>query len=338
VSAADRLVVTFDPVGRESDRLQLAIAPDGAVSSSVCGTTFVSPHGPWASDPYPFPAVVETRLTNDGWGLVARLPLANLFALGGGAAPETFRLNIGRILDNREWSYWPLADATFGESLFAFPQVRLHPAAAPAAAAAPPTRVPAPPAPAPGKPLPFRGVMYDTSRASKIYDVETFIRFTEWLAVCGCTHFMLYFENGFRYTRHPAFAAPEALDADGVRRIDAACRERGLELILAQTSLGHMPGILSHPDYLHLAEDGDTYQICPSHPGAHALLGDMLDELIPLSRSPYFNVNCDESRLLGRCPRCRARGADAQGRENRLFGETRKKSPENQSPGSEPDA
>lgn len=310
VSAADRLVLTVDPAGREADTLQLAVAPDGTFAWSQLGTRFPYQDPAWGAEPYSFPAVVATALIDAGWRATVRLPLAHLFAEAGGV-PETCRFNIARIWDNREWSYWPLADATFGESVFAFPRVRLAdmtveaaPASAPAQAATPP-----------GAPLPFRGVMYDTSRAAKIYDVETFVRFADWLAVCGCTHFMLYFENGFRYRAHPAFAAPAALDADGVRRIAAACEERGLELVLAQTTFGHMPGLLSHPDYLHLAEDGDPYQLCPSHPDAYRFLGELLDELIPLSPSGYFNVNCDESRVLGRCPRCRDRGCDALGKE-----------------------
>ena len=314
VAAADRLTISFDPAGREADVLAVTVAPDGTVAATQLGSVFSYQDATWGAEPYAFPATAETALTDRGWRAVVRLPLASMFAVAGGQVPAAFRLTVGRIMGNREWSYWPLANATFGESLFAFPTVRLPatpgdgPVALVPAAAAP---LPA----APGAPLPFRGLMYDTSRSGKIYDAETFCRFAEWLAVCGCTHFMLYVENGFRYSRHPAFAAPGALGADDVRRLDAACRAQGLELILAQTTFGHMPGVLGHPAYTHLAEDGDPYQLCPSHPDAYRLLGDLLDELIPLSHSAYFNVNCDESRLLGRCPRCRARGADAAGKE-----------------------
>ncbi len=314
VPAADRLVITFDPAGREADALQLAVAPDGTFACSQLGTRFPYTDPTWAAEPYPFPATVETTLADEGWRVTVRLPLAHMFAEAGGV-PETFRLNVARIWDNREWSYWPLADATFGESVFAFPLVRLGGVTSGVTVEAAPASAPVQPCATPGEPLPFRGVMYDTSRSGKIYDVETFVRFVDWLAVCGCTHFMPYFENGFRYRSHPAFAAPEALDADGVRRLDAACRQHGMELVLAQTTFGHMPGILRHPDYVHLAEDGHPYQLCPSHPDAYRFLGELLDELIPLSRSAYFNVNCDESRLLGLCPKCRERGADAPGKE-----------------------
>ena len=321
VSAADRLVVTFDPANREADALQLSLAPDGTFACSQLGTRFPHKDPTWAPEPYAFPAAVETALVDAGWRATVRLPLAHMFAEAGGV-PETFRLNVARIWDNREWSYWPLADATFGEFVQGFARVRVEGAG---------VRVEEAKGVASGSRQPsienrkskienlqFIGVMYDTSRAAKIYDVETYVRFTDWLAVSGCTHFMLYFENGFRYRAHPAFAAPEALDADGVRRIAEACTERGLELVLAQTTFGHMPGILRHSDYTHLAEDGNPYQLCPSHPDAYRFLGELLDELIPLSPSGYFNVNCDESRVLGLCPRCRDRGRDALGKE-RIF-------------------
>jgi hypothetical protein len=318
VSAHDRLVVTFDPVGRAADTLAIAVAPDGTVSSTQLGTAFPYTCPAWGAESYPFPAQAETALTNAGWRVELRLPLAAMFAPRGGAVPESFRLNIGRNWDNREWSYWPLADATFGEFVPGFARVQLSVTSDQVSVTSSRTgqsSAAVAPCPSPLAPLDFIGLMYDTSRAGKIYDVETFINFVDWLAVCGCTHFMLYFENGFRFQKHPGFAAPEALDAAGIRRIDAACRARGLDLILAQTSFGHMPGILSHPDYVRLAEDGDPWQLCPSHPETYAFLGDLLDELLPLSSSQYFNVNCDESRVLGLCPRCRGRGAGAAGKE-----------------------
>ena len=313
VSAHDRLVISFDPVGREADILSLQVAPDGAIDSSVLGTAFPENASPaWGAQGYPFPAVAETALTHDGWRAEVRLPLAAMFAARGGAVPASFRLNIGRNWDNREWSYWPLANATFGEFVPGFAKVQCSEDSVQCSAACSEQSKTQQSEPAD---LKFVGVMYDTSRAGKIYDVETFIKFVDWLAVCGCTHFMLYFENGFRFQKHPAFAAPEALDADGVRRIDAACRENGMDLILAQTTFGHMPGILSHPDYSALAEDGNPWQLCPRHPRTYPFLTDLLDELIPLSSSPYFNVNCDESRVIGLCPKCRERGADAAGKE-----------------------
>jgi hypothetical protein len=313
VSADDRLVVTFDPVGREVDTLTVEVTPDGTVITTQLGTAFPHTRAAWGAEPYPIPAQTETALTYDGWRVALRLPLASMFTLRGDAVPGSFRLNIGRSRDNSEWSYWPLANATFVESAWAFPMVHLQDGDTKVVVSPITTAFVSPPLT--NERLSFRGVMYDTSRAGKIYDVETFINFVDWLSVCCCTHLMLYFENGFRFQKYPAFAAPGALDADGIRRIEAACRERDIELILAQTSFGHMPGILSHPDYIHLAEDGDPWQLCPSHPDTYPFLSDLLDELIPLSSSRYFNVNCDESRVIGRCPRCRVRGATAVGKE-----------------------
>ena len=316
VSAHDRLVISFDPVGREADILSVQVAPDGSIASTVLGTAFPENASPaWGAQPYPFPATAATVLSNDGWQVEVRLPLAAMFAPRGGAVPASFRLSIGRNWDNREWSYWPLANATFGEFVPGFAEVKVEGSGFGVQGSVVRGREAANAQRSAIENLKFVGLMYDTSRAGKIYDVETFIKFVDWLAVCGCTHFMLYFENGFRFQKHPAFAAPEALDADGVRRIDSACRELGMELILAQTSFGHMPGILSHPDYVRLAEDGDPWQLCPRHPDTYAFLGDLLDEMLPLSSSNYFNVNCDESRVIGLCPRCRGRGVDAAGKE-----------------------
>jgi len=48
--------------------------------------------------------------------------------------------------------------------------------------------------------------MYDTSRGAYAYDAGTYAKFVDSLAVCGCTHFMLYFKDGLRYRYHPEFA------------------------------------------------------------------------------------------------------------------------------------
>lgn len=320
VNMADRLVVHFDPVGRESDLLSVAAAPDGSVTCRQLGMAFAFTEPTWSPEPYAFPARVETVLRNDGWSVTLRIPLLAMFALRGGKAPESFRLNVARVFANREWSYWPLADGTWGEFVPAFGIVHLIPQMQDEAPAAL-TMVEPLPAPAERdrtrlKPLVFRGVMYDTSRGAFAYDAETYAKFVDWLTVCGCTHFMLYFEDGFRYRSHPEFATREALVADDLKRIEAACRERGLELILAQTTFGHMPGVLKHPATVRMAENGNPYQICPSHPDTYPFLSDLLDELIPQSHSAYFMVNCDESRWIGQCPKCRRVAPDAKGKED----------------------
>lgn len=320
VSMSERLTVSFDPAGREADLLSVSVAPDGSVTCRQLGMAFPFTNPTWGSEPYVLPARVETALRNDGWSVTVRLPLLSMFAPLGGKAPECFRLNVSRVFANREWSYWPLADGTWGEFVPAFGNVRLIPQTQEEAPSALRVVEPIPTSVTPDranlKPLPFRGVMYDTSRGAIAYDAETYVKFVDWLAVCGCTHFMLYFEDGFRYRSHPQFAMSKALDADDLRRIEAACRERGMELILAQTTLGHMPYVLKHPATIHMAEHGNPYQICPSHPDTYPFLADLLDELIPQSRSAYFMVNCDESRLLGLCPACRKIAPDVKGKED----------------------
>ncbi len=314
LTPSDRFVVAFDASGREADLITISITPDGTFNCTQLGTSFFNTDPTWAAEAYPFPARVETRLLNDGWQVEVYLPLVNMFSLRGGRVPDSFRLNIARIFAGREWSYWPLSDGIWAEYAFAFPTIDLIDEPAPSRLAVVPvasdaieTRLPE---------LSFCALMYDTSRGAIGYNAESYARFVDFLAACGHRSFMLYFEDGFRYESHPEFASPNALCAADIEVIERACQRNQMELILAQTTFGHMYDVLRHPAYIHLAEDGNPYQICPLHPETRPFLSDLLDEIIPLSKSAYFNVNCDESRFLGRCPRCRQKGADAAGKEN----------------------
>ena len=151
-----------------------------------------------------------------------------------------------------------------------------------------------------------RGVMLDISR-DKVPTTERLEALIDRLASLKVNQVQLYSEHTFAYRDHPEVhekASP--LDADEIRRLDAFCRARHVELVPNQNCLGHMNRWLAHERYrpLAIAPDGftDPYGITrppmtiePTNPGSLALIRELLAELLPLFTSRRVNVGLDEA-------------------------------------------
>ena len=122
----------------------------------------------------------------------------------------------------------------------------------------------------------------------------------------------LYMEHTFAYADHETVwrdASPYT--SEDIRRIDACCRERFIELVPNQNSFGHMHRWLKHPAYRHLAETegsfvtswGETrsgpFSLNPTGKNSLQFLAGLYDELLPCFTSNQTNVGCDETFDLG---------------------------------------
>jgi hexosaminidase len=155
-----------------------------------------------------------------------------------------------------------------------------------------------------------RGVMLDISR-NKVPTMETLLALVDLLASWKVNQFQLYTEHTFAYRNHRmVWADASPVTAEGVRELDAYCRQRFVELVPNQNSFGHMRRWLVHDKYRHLAEcpEGcdtvwghfdEPFSLCPGDPGGLALLQELYDELLPNFSSRQFNVGCDETVDLG---------------------------------------
>ena len=159
--------------------------------------------------------------------------------------------------------------------------------------------------------FPVRGVMLDISR-DKVPTMATLRALIDQLASWKINQLQLYTEHTFAYSQHPVVwehASP--LTAAEIRELDAYCKERFIELVPNQNSLGHMERWLKHPAYRQLAESIDgaqtpwgfrwpgPFSLCPTDPGSLTFLAELYAELLPNFGSRLFNVGLDETFDIG---------------------------------------
>ena len=295
----DLIELYFDPAGSGHEHIVISI---NAVGNVVADRWWIDDPG-WGTR---HPIAVDTvrcaaRLTGSGWQLELAIPFAAL----GVAAPATGQCWSGNVcrIDRLayQWSFWAPTDPV-EHSYDIFPQIRFSGHAVPS-----PTRSITRPT-WPRQPrFPLRGFMYDTSRGSLVYRPDYWIDRFPWFKEQGFNTLLLYFENHLRYDRHHAFAPPGSWTLRDLATVQTAAAAHGIDVIPAQTALGHCPGILNHPQYRELAEAGSNgYQFCVAHPDSRRVLTEIFAELAATSQSPYISINADESAYLGLCPRCQA--------------------------------
>ncbi len=158
----------------------------------------------------------------------------------------------------------------------------------------------------------IRGISLDYSR-DKNMPFEKLLDFVDMIASWKMNMFTLYMEHTFAYKGHEKVwedAAP--LNAEQIRQLDAYCRERFIDLVPQQNTLGHMERWLMHEPYRQMAEcpegvysswqlepDG-PFSFCPTDPKAVAFIKSLVDELLPNFSSKYFLGCGDETFDLGK--------------------------------------
>jgi hypothetical protein len=171
-----------------------------------------------------------------------------------------------------------------------------------------------------------RGVMLDISRG-RVPKLETLLDLAEHLADFKINELQLYTEHTFAYRRYQSvWRSWGALTGGEIRKLDARCRELGIDLVPNQNSFGHLRHFLEHPKLKTLAEISGPYEdasgefvrrpstLAPNHPGTVPFLRGLYDELLPNFSSRFFNVGCDETWDLGRGQSKRLCEANGKGR------------------------
>ncbi|RME56883.1 MAG: glycoside hydrolase, partial [Caldilineae bacterium] len=158
--------------------------------------------------------------------------------------------------------------------------------------------------------FPHRGIMLDISR-DKVPSMETLFDLIDLAASLKLNQLQLYMEHTFAYQGHEeVWALASPLTGEEVLTLDAYARERFVELVPNQNSLGHMHRWLKHDRYRHLAEmpegtphpfhpDPEPFSLCPEDPGSLDLIRDLYHQLLPHFSSRQFNVGLDETFDIG---------------------------------------
>src|SRR5215471_3985761 len=155
-----------------------------------------------------------------------------------------------------------------------------------------------------------RGVMLDVSR-DKVPTMETLLYLVDLLSSLKINQLQLYFEHAFAYRNHDSvWQRASPLTGEEVRALDAYCRERHIELVPNQNSLGHLERWFVHQPYRQLAECPDGVELpfspvklarclCPVDPRSLPFLAGLYDDLLPNFSSRQINVGLDETWELG---------------------------------------
>jgi len=160
--------------------------------------------------------------------------------------------------------------------------------------------------------FPRRGLMLDISRG-RVPNLETLLQLVEHLADFKINEFQLYTEHTFAYRNYePVWRDWGALTGAEIRKLDARCRELGIDLVPNQNSFGHLRYWLEYQPLRKLAEVSEPYEgstgdflrfpttLAPNHSDTIKFIRELYDELLPNFSSRFFNVGCDETWDLGR--------------------------------------
>ncbi|MBO6167695.1 MAG: family 20 glycosylhydrolase [Kiritimatiellae bacterium] len=153
-----------------------------------------------------------------------------------------------------------------------------------------------------------RSYMLDISR-DRVPTMRTLFLIVDLLARYRYNQFQLYTEHTFAYSAHrDVWEEADPITPAEVSRLQAYCEMQGIELVANQNTFGHMERWLVNPKYNHLAKFPNGGAVTPwgtvkkfpttldpANPGSIALVEELLDELLPLFKSPLANIGCDET-------------------------------------------
>ena len=164
----------------------------------------------------------------------------------------------------------------------------------------------------------YRGFYYDATRG-RVPSVEGAKKMVERLARYKINALQFYVEHTFDFkefanenrTEDDRFTAQDILD------IDSFCYDNFIDFEPSLSTFGHLYELLMKDEYKHLCELTDFevkthfwrermmhHTIDASNPESIGLVCALIDQYLPLFRSEYFNICCDETFDL-----CKGRNA-----------------------------
>lgn len=161
-------------------------------------------------------------------------------------------------------------------------------------------------------------------------EVDRFTSFMEnTLAPGGINTLVLRVDYNYEYKSHPELQKEHALSRKDVKKLVNSAQKHGIRLIPQINLLGHQswagkvgklleiypefdetPSVTLPEEYKWPNEDGlYCKSYCPLHPGVHALVFDLVDEIVEVFEADAFHAGLDEVFYIAmdECPRCKGK-------------------------------
>ncbi len=119
---------------------------------------------------------------------------------------------------------------------------------------------------------------------------------------------LVEYGDRFPFQRHPLIPCSNSLTVKEITKINKIAKENFIEVIPLLQSFGHLGYVLEHKEYNYLKEGGkgEDAQLCPLNPDSFNLFTELAEEVLKLHpKGKYFHIGADETRHLGKCPKCK---------------------------------
>lgn len=144
--------------------------------------------------------------------------------------------------------------------------------------------------------LKYRGWMDDISRGP-VPTMEFLKREIATLAQYKMNFFNLYTEHLFKLDDYPDIAPADGLTAEQVKELEEYAAQFHIEFFGNQQCLAHAEKTLRIPFYQDMADT--KVNVNPGADKTREFLQYQLETVAKAYKSPFFNINCDETEALG---------------------------------------
>ncbi|MBO4366896.1 MAG: beta-N-acetylhexosaminidase [Clostridia bacterium] len=158
-----------------------------------------------------------------------------------------------------------------------------------------------------------RGFYQDISRG-RVPTVEATKKLIDMLSYYKENSLQFYIEHTYPFDEYAGIAkAVNCVTAEDIVELDDYCYDHFIDFVPSLSTFGHLYRLLEDPRWHEYCEL-DTYEpfanpwhnamahhtIDSSNPGSIGIIKSMIDQYVPLFRSAYFNICCDETFDLGK--------------------------------------
>lgn len=160
----------------------------------------------------------------------------------------------------------------------------------------------------------YRGFYHDATRG-RVPTLDSMKELVDTIVAYKGNSLQLYVEHVFDFEEFKEQGRDEDqfLTAEELLELDAYCYDRFVDFVPSLACFGHLYELLVTDRYKHLCElEGyevgglrweqrmSHHTIDPSNPQSAEVVCSLIDQYLPLFRSKYFNICCDETFDLGR--------------------------------------